>query len=908
MRWLYKLPLRLRSLFRRGRVERELSDELHFHVEKLTEEYVARGMTPEEARYAALRDLGGAEQIKEECRDMRRVNYIDSLIQDIRYSLRMLAKNPGVTAVVVLSLAFGIGANTAIFSLLNAVVLETLPLPHPEKLVEFSQSYPDGGENSYMSWPYFKRIRERSKALSSVFALAQIGRVDVTFQGRADLATGQLATGEYFSTLGLTPAIGRFFSEEDDNGKRPVAVISYAFWQRRFGGDRSIIGKAITVNRVPLTVIGVTPATFLGLEVGVSPDITAPFMLLDRLTPGTPDWEGAFDSWLDIMGRLKPGITRQKAQAESDVIYRQLVIDLLPMVRSDERHFFERVLPKGRLNVRPGARGYEGGLRHGFTQPLGILMAMAGLVLLIACANVANLLLARATAREREMAVRLAIGARRARIVRQLLTESILLACLGGALGFLVAWWGSGAMLHMVSTGDSLLPVNVTPDLRILAFTAGVSLLTGILFGLAPALKATHVDLAPSLKEGRGRFRGQVRRRLLNPDRALVSAQIAFSLTLLVGAGLFIRTLQKLWAVNPGYDRNNLLMFSLDPRLAGYKDTTQLARLYQQLLVDLQSLPGVRSESLSLVRPVDDEAYWVNVVETIDGRKLPENQRVRVAVNDLSSGYFATMRTPMMLGREFGPEDNEHSTKVAIVSETLARQCFGNENPIGRRIADHDDPEVEIVGVAKDSRYATVTDQPRGVLYMPIFQANLAEVFFATTFEVRYAGGVSTILDEIRRQVHSLDPNLPLFRVKTLETQTRDSFVKERLIASLAGFFGVLAVLLASVGLYGTISYGVARRTGEIGVRMALGARQNDILWAVLKETLSMLAIGVAFGLPCAVAASRFMASQLFGVKPTDAPTLLAASSLLTIVALLAGCVPARRAAKINPMVALRYE
>jgi predicted permease len=900
MRWYSRL-------FRKGLAERQLDAELRFHLDQQIADYVAGGMSPEEARRRARLEFGGLDQVKEECREASRTSVMETLIQDVRYGLRVLMRNPGVTTVVLLSLALGIGANTAIFSLLNAIVLKALPVQHAEELIQFSETYPDGQENSWMSYPYFQRIRERSRTLSGVFAFTGLSRLNVGFEGKADLASGQLATGGYFSTLGLTPAAGRFFTDEDDKARRAVAVIGYGFWQRRFAGDPSVVGKTITLNHVPFTLIGVTQAPFFGLQVGDSPDITVPMMLLGQLQPGPPDWNGAFDSWLEIMGRLKPGVTRQQAQAEFDVMHHQFLTDFAPTF-GGPRQFMARMLHNSRLNVKPGAKGSEWGLRHDSLLPLQILMAMVVLVLLIACANVANLLLARATARQKEIAVRLAIGAGRRRLVRQLLTESVLLAAIAGVLGFLVASWGSHLLLRMVSTRDSPLLVDLTPDFRVLAFTAFVSLLTGVLFGLAPALRATRVDLTPALKEGRGQAGGEGRRHALSLDRILVAAQIALSLVLLVGAGLFVRSLQKLWAIDPGYDRKNVLMFSLDPRLAGYKESGKLANLYRQVLDDLRILPGVRSASLSLVRPVDDEVYWVNVVEAVDGRKLPEDQGIRVAVNRLGPGYFATLGTPMLLGREFGPEDNERRPKVAVISEILARQCFGNENPIGRRIADHDDGEVQIVGVVRDSRYGGVRDMPRSVLYMPFFQANLAEAFFSTTFEVRYSGALSTVLDEVRRQVRAIDPNLPLFRVKTLEVQTQESFAKERLIATLSTFFGLLAVLLACIGLYGTVAYGVARRTGEIGVRMALGATQRDVLWIVLRETLALIAIGVVVGLPCSVGASRLLASQLYGVKPTDALTLAVGTLLFAGIAVFAGYVPARRASRVDPIVALRYE
>ena len=621
----------------------------------------------------------------------------------------------------------------------------------------------------------------------------------------------------------------------------------------------------------------------------------------EQLPPG---WKGLnermFQS-LYLIGRLKPGVGVEQASAEANLLFKQLLLEYSGPQPSAER------LPdiqQARIELTPAGRGLSE-LRKEFSLPLKILMIVVGVVLLIACANIANLLMARATARQQEFTVRVALGASPARIARQLLTESLPLALLGGAAGILLGSWGSSALVSMVSTGAQALPLNVEPDLRVLAFTLIVSVISAVVFGTAPAIRASRVELSASLRSNRASSSGMTRSLL---GKALLVSQVALSLLLLVGAGLFVRSLQKLWAIDPGYDRKNVLMFSLDPRLAGYKENAKLISLYGRLLSDLRTLPGVRSASLSLVRPVDDAAYWVNGVESIDGRKLPEDQGIRVAVNRLGPGYFATLGTSMLLGREFGPEDNEKTPRVAIVSEILARRCFGNGNPIGRRIADHDDGEVQIVGVVRDSRYGGVRDVPRSVLYMPFFQANLAEAFFDTTFELRHSGSVSTVLDEVRRRVRAIDPNLPLFRVKTLEVQTEDSFVKERLIATLSTFFGLLAALLACVGLYGTLAYGVARRTGEIGVRMALGATRRDVLWMVLRETLVLIAIGVVVGLPCSVGASRLLASQLYGVKPTDALTLAAGALLFAGVAVFAGYDPARRASRVDPMVALRYE
>jgi predicted permease len=657
-----------------------------------------------------------------------------------------------------------------------------------------------------------------------------------------------------------------------------------------------------------LTVIGVTPPAFLSLEVGDSLDVTVPMMELNRFWPGPPDWNGAFDSWLEIMGRLKPGVTRQQAQAEFDVIYHQLLTDYAPKARPDQKPYLSQMMRNSRLEVKSGAKGYEWGLRHEFSLPLQILMITVALVLLIACANLASLLLARATARKKDIAIRLDLGISRRRLVRQLLTEIVLLAAIGGILGFLLARWGSQFLLRMVATGESPLSLDLIPDAPVLAFTTGVSLLTAILFGLAPAVRATRVDLTPALKEGRGQSGSQPRKRVFGLDNVLVVAQIAISLTLLIGAGLFVRSLQKLWEINPGYNRRNVLMFSLDPRLARYSGTPRIMELYRQVLAGVESLPGVRSVSLSLVRPVDDEAYLVNGVESIDGRKLPEGHGIHVAVNALAPHYFGTLQTPMLLGREFGPGDSRKSPKVAVISETLARECFRNENPIGRRIADHDDGEVQIIGVVKDSRYGSVRDLPPGVLYLPIFQENLAELPFPATFEVRYSGGLPTLLNSIRHEKRTTNANVPLSRVNTLEVQTRDSFATDRLIATVSTFFGVLAMLLACLGLYGTIAYGVARRTGKIGLRMALGAERSDVLRLVVGQGMRLALLGASTGITGALAITRFLSGLLYGVKPTYAAPFVVASLILNGVALLACYIPARRATKVDPMVALRHE
>ncbi|HXI39413.1 MAG TPA: ABC transporter permease, partial [Bryobacteraceae bacterium] len=632
---------------------------------------------------------------------------------------------------------------------------------------------------------------------------------------------------------------------------------------------------------------------------GFEPDIWVPLHAVDRFEPDKKRWMEAFSSWMLIAGRLQPGVSRSQAQAELDVIHRRLLAEQLSVSERRDSENMHRFVAESHLVLKPAANGVNSGLRSNYTFPLQLLMWVAGIVLLVACANVANLLLARASYRQRDIAVRVALGASRSRIVRQFLTESILLALIGGTLALGFAWWGSEALVRMISTGDSPVPLDVHPDWRVFAFASAVSLLTGILFGLAPALRGTRVDPGPAMKEG-ARNATQSSRVL---DRLLVIAQVALSFVLIAGAGLFVRTLQNLWAVNMGYERDNILMFSVDAKLAGYPPD-RAAAVYREILERLQALPDVQSASASIVRPVDDQFYLIDQINEVDGRGLPDRDAISVAWNAMSQGYFSTVGTPVLLGRDFSPRDKENASPVVIVNETLARRAFRGQNPIGHRLGD-----ATIVGVVRDSLYGGPREQPRPVLYHPLFQHGRDQEYRwgFVSFEMRYRSAAN-LLDEARREVAAVDGNLPVFRAKTLAQQSAQSLLRERLLATVSSFFGALALLLACLGLYGLMAYTVTCRAGEIGIRMALGARRDHILWLVLRETLWLTLAGIATGLPLALLAVRYAQSLLFGIGSADPLTIAATIALLLGVAGLAGYIPARRALRVDPMIALKCE
>jgi len=914
MKTLRRVWKRLAGSLAGGRREAELADEFESHISMLTEENMRRGMSPAEARRAAMLTFGGVEAAKENYRDQRGLPTLDSFRQDVRYALRGMRRSPAFTVVAIACLALGIGANTTIFSLINAVMLRALPVSHPEQLVFFRHSTYTGDISavrrlssgySRASLPYatYEAFRDRASSLSGVFVFASSGMdgngLTVNLGERVVTTDGEMVTGSYFSVLGVSPIVGRAIVDDDLSAGSPnVAVVSHVFWSHELNGDPSAIGRSITVNGTPFTIVGVAPPGFVGLN-GSVPNLWVPLRPTDDMRPWGSRAASAqtFFSdrtwwWCGIGARIKTGVEQSQVFAETDHLFRQSITAGVSNIPPD--------LPK--LTFSDASPVFES-LRRKFSAPLRILAVTAALVLLIACANLAALLVSRAKSRQKEIGVRLAIGASRARLMRQLLTESVLLSVFGGALGILLARWGGPTLLHLIVGSSQPTPLNVSPDGAVLAFAAAVSVATGVLFGLAPAFRATRVDLAPQLREAASSITS---RRSIG--RLLVASQIALSVVLLFGAGLFVRTFRNLDGQKLGFERENLLLFEVDPERSGYKGASGIA-LHSRLLERVQALPGVRSASFSQLALLSG---WSSTSPTgTDGAPLPPGQPNEVHYNRVGPRFFETMGMRILLGRGIDLRDLNAGHPTAVVNESWARAFFPGENAVGHRLSVGGDrlkadQAYKIVGVAEDAKYERMRDVPPRTVY--VSYGTRWDRSRSLCYAVRTAGDPLVLSASVRSAIREIDPNLPMFNVKTQSRQIEEALAQERMLAQLASFFGVLALLLVAVAIYGTLSYAVAQRTGEIGIRMALGARRAEVVWMILQESLVVAGFGLAAGLPVALALSRLAASSLFGVDTYDGVTMVATAVLLSAIATVSGFLPASRASRINPIRALRHE
>jgi predicted permease len=886
------LAARCAALFRRKRLEANLDEELQAHLGMLIDENLRRGMAPQEARYAALRSFGGVEQARETYREQRGLPMIETLVQDLRYGLRQLRSNPGFTIVAVLTLALGIGANTAIFSLVDAFLLRNLPVKDPQQLVLVNRVTPKGQMESDFPYPAFEQFRDRNHSFSGIFAWDD-STMSVTVDGQAEFLSGDFVSGSYFRVLGVGAEAGRTFTPDDDRtGGAPAAVISHNYWKRRFSLDPAVIGKPIYLGGTPFTVVGVTSPTFFGRNVaGRSADVTLPMFVHPRLALKDHDT-------FEIMARLRPGVTPEQARADLQVIYQQTLTDAAGSRLFPE---LEQQIRAQKIELKPGSRGVGQPSDH-FAAEMRILMWVVGITLLIACVNVANLLLARAAGRRKEVALRLALGASRGRLIRQLLSESALLAILGGSLGFLFARWGVSALVAVLSLGGEAIPFTLKPDPVILGFTAGVSLLTGVLFGLAPALTGSRVEVNPALKGTEGATESRSWRGGLG--KPLVAAQVALSLVLLVGAGLLIRTLRAAYSIDNGFERDRVLFAWVYPALNGYDHAREM-RLYRELLEKMNSVPGIQWATLSRYRPFvarPEKNVWVQSSEIAEPRE--------VYYDPVAPRFFRAMQIGQLQGRDFSSVDTETAPKVAVISESMARTFFPNQNPIGRRLG-FDGPQsagdMQIVGVVRDTRHHLLENGSLDAVYIPYTQA-APDDYGQMNLVFRSAVDPAGVIAALRHQARSVDKDQPLSGIETPAADLDEYLGDHRWLAALLGFFGALALVLASIGLYGTMSYAVGKRTRELGIRMALGAQRNDMLRMILRETFYLVATGIAVGIPLAIASKRLVASMIFGVTVTDPVAISIAVLVMLATGFLAGYVPARRATKVDPMVALRYE
>ncbi len=931
MCWIHKFPLRIRSLFRKKRVEDELSEELRFHLEKLAEEKLARGMAPEEARYAARRELGGIEQIKEECRDMRRVSYVENCLQDIRYGLRRLRRSPGFTAVAIITLALGIGANTAIFSLVDAVMLKSLPVVNPKQLVRLGDNNnccgmtgttQNGGSYVLYSYPLYQELRDHTPEFSELAAFTpSLTTLTVRRNGASGPATpyqGELVAGNYFRMFGIGTLAGRVFTANDDKPGAPlVAVMNYHTWQQDFGLDPSVIGSTFAIDGLPCTVVGVTPPGFYGdtlrsdppdfwLPLGAAPALSRQRSLLHRTEL----------QWLYLIGRLRRGTKHANVQAHLTAelqrwLWQTGYANASPQQRSSMSLLdkYRQEITRQHIRLTPAGGGVQV-MQTNYSSGLRLLTIIAGLVLLIACANVANLLLARSAGGQHYIAVRVALGASRHRLIRQMLAESLLLAVLGGLAGLYVGFAGTRAILLLAFRGTRYVPISAAPSWPVLAFAFLLSLVTGVVFGVAPAWSASRTDPATALHTA-GRATND---RTSLPRRSFVVVQVALSVVLLIGAGLLADSLRNLQGQQFGFVTQGRLIVHVNPQLAGYAPG-RLYGLYQQLEQRLTEIPGVLSASLSDYSPMEGQNWNEDVY--IEGRAPGNsNQDLNSSLDRVSSHYFETIGTRLIRGRLIGDEDTPDSPHVAVVNQAFVRKFFPHQNPVGQHFGlggTSHSGDYEIVGVVQDAKYENARVPAYPTAFMPLLQipggtAGYDGSIYIGAIELHVAGKPQNLEAAVRHTLADVNPNLTVLDVMSFGEQLALNFNQDRLIARLTQLFGLLALALACVGLYGVTSYSVARRTNEFGIRVALGADRGNVLRLVLRDAFAQVILGLLIGIPAALAGGRLLSSKLYNVKSTDPFIVGAAAAVLAACALVAALIPARRATKVDPIIALRSE
>jgi predicted permease len=920
MSWLYQIILdarqRFRYLFHRDRLQSELNEELQFHLEMRRQRRVEAGDADVDSRFAASRQFGNKSVISEVTQEMWRYGTLESLWQDIRYAWRYALRTPGITVVAVLSLALGIGANAGIFALVDRVILGILPVKDPQQLVLLDDSFP------YLR---YKDFVDRSQVFDGVAGTASLANVRLDESDSPESSvSGRLVSGNYFGVLGVQPLLGRVLSPSDDTsaGANPSVVISYAFWQARFHGDSEIVGKTlrlgsgklssgwssggfeedqpVTPSSQDFVIVGVTQPNFFGETVGERPAFWTPLTMEEHFLPGRHWLTRRTAAWVRIIARLRTGVTLQQAEASSRVLYRQLILkDEGPALTEARR----RDIEQRKLNLMEGGKGFSD-LRDDFAKPLWVLMAMVAAVLLIACANLANLLLARGAARRREIGTRLALGVDRARLLRQLITESLLLSFAGAVLSVPIGTALTHTLFTAVSSGNPNLKMDLTPDFRVLLFTGTVAIGTTLLFGLVPAIRSTRLDISTVLKEtsrsaagGPSRFAG---------EKVAVVFQVALSATLLFGAGLFTRTLYHLQSQDLGYIPDNLITANIDPTGAGYKGD-DLGRISQRILEEIRRTPGVSKASYS------DNGLFAGKDSGTDvrfeGFKPGSREDAECLFDQVGPGYFSTLGIPILLGRDIADADTPNAPRVAVINQTMAKFYFGDRNPIGQTLfyeGGRLNFTLTIVGVARDVRDRGLRRTVRRRFYVAYQQPVDGQM--GADYEIRTPLAPAVVEKEIRRTIRAISPQMPVDFVRPLSKAIADSILTERLIAGLSVFFGLLALLLGCIGLYGILSYSVARRTQEIGIRIAIGASPSDVIQAIVKDAFVLVAIGLAIGIPTALALSRFLQSLLFGLKPMDGWSLGLVVAAMLVMALVASAIPASRAARIDPVFALRSE